>query len=211
MSKIQEISNAVIGGKAKILAGLIDEALAQGISATDILNEGLLAGMNIVGEKFKQNEFYVPEMLVAARAMKKGVEQLKPYLVSDTIATLGKIIIGTVEGDLHDIGKNLVGMMLESTGFEVVDLGVDVPADKFIEAIKANPDCKIVGLNALLTTTMPAMKNIAKTIIDAGLKQQVKIIIGGAPITQQFADEIGADAYAEDAAIAASISKQLVS
>ena len=149
-------------------------------------------------------------MLVAARAMKKGVEVLKPHLAGDSSATIGKYIIGTVAGDLHDIGKNLVAMMIESAGFEVIDLGVDVPAEKFVEAIKANPDCKIVGLSALLTTTMPAMKEAVAAIIDAGLKSQVKIMVGGAPITQEFADEIGADAYTPDAASAAQKAKELV-
>ena len=149
-------------------------------------------------------------MLVAARAMKKGVEVLKPHLAGDNSATVGKYIIGTVAGDLHDIGKNLVAMMIESAGFEVIDLGVDVPAEKFVEAIKSNPDCKVVGLSALLTTTMPAMKDTVAAIIDAGPKSQVKIMVGGAPITQEFADEIGADAYTADAASAAQKAKELV-
>ncbi|TWH46077.1 corrinoid protein [Sporomusa sp. KB1] len=210
MSKIQEIATAVAGGKMKIVGGLIDEALAEGIAATDILNEGLIAAMSIVGDQFKDGQIYVPEMLVAARAMKKGVEKLKPHLAGGVTATLGKFIIGTVEGDLHDIGKNLVGMMLEGSGFEVVDLGVDVPSAKIIDAIKANPDCRIVGLTALLTTTMPALKDAVSAIAEAGLKNQVKIIVGGAPITQEFADKIGADGYAENAASAASISKKLI-
>lgn len=210
MSKIQEIATAVAGGKMKMVGGLIDEALAEGIAATDILNEGLIAAMSIVGDQFKDGQIYVPEMLVAARAMKKGVEKLKPHLADGVTATLGKFIIGTVEGDLHDIGKNLVGMMLEGSGFEVVDLGVDVPSAKIIDAIKANPDCRIVGLTALLTTTMPALKDAVSAIAEAGLKNQVKIIVGGAPITQEFADKIGADGYAENAASAASISKELI-
>jgi corrinoid protein of di/trimethylamine methyltransferase len=210
MSKIQEIANAVASGKMKIVGVLVEEALAEGIAATEILNEGLLAAMGTVGDQFKSGEIYVPEMLVAAKAMKKGVEKLKPHLASGATSTLGKFIIGTVEGDLHDIGKNLVGMMLESSGFEVVDLGVDVPSAKFVDAIKSNPDCKIVGLTALLTTTMPALKDAVGAIMDAGLKNQVKIIIGGAPITQEFADTIGADGYAADAASAASVSKGLI-
>lgn len=210
MSKIQEIASAVAGGKAKIVGGLIEEALAEGIAAAEILNEGLIAAMGTVGDQFKAGQIYVPEMLVAAKAMKKGVETLKPHLAGGATATLGKFIIGTVEGDLHDIGKNLVGMMLEGSGFEIVDLGVDVPPAKFVDAIKANPDCRLVGLTALLTTTMPALKDSVAAITAAGLKKQVKIIVGGAPITQDFADKIGADGYAEDAASAASISKELI-
>ena len=210
MSKIQEIAAAVEAGKAKIVGGLVEEAIKEGWDPTEILNAGMIDAMGIVGDKFKKNEIFVPEMLVAARAMKKGVEVLKPHLAGDSSATIGKYIIGTVAGDLHDIGKNLVAMMIESAGFEVIDLGVDVPAEKFVEAIKENPDCKVVGVSALLTTTMPAMKDTVKAIIDAGLQSQVKIMVGGAPITQEFCDEIGADAYTTDAASAASVAKTLV-
>ena len=188
----------------------MQEALDEGCDPVEILNSGMIDAMGVVGEKFRNNEIFVPEMLVAARAMKKGVEVLKPHLAGDNSATVGKYIIGTVAGDLHDIGKNLVAMMIESAGFEVIDLGVDVPAEKFVEAIKSNPDCKVVGLSALLTTTMPAMKDTVAAIIDAGLKSQVKIMVGGAPITQEFADEIGADAYTADAASAAQKAKELV-
>ena len=210
MSKIDEIAAAVEAGKAKIVGGLVEEAIKEGCDPTEILNVGMIDAMGVVGDKFKKNEIFVPEMLVAARAMKKGVEVLKPHLAGDSSATIGKYIIGTVAGDLHDIGKNLVAMMIESAGFEVIDLGVDVPAEKFVEAIKENPDCKVVGVSALLTTTMPAMKDTVKAIIDAGLKSQVKIMVGGAPITQEFADEIGADAYTQDAASAAQVAKTLV-
>ena len=210
MSKIAEIAAAVEAGKAKIVGGLVEEAIKEGCDPTEILNVGMIDAMGVVGEKFKKNEIFVPEMLVAARAMKKGVEVLKPHLAGDSSATIGKYIIGTVAGDLHDIGKNLVAMMIESAGFEVIDLGVDVPAEKFVEAIKENPDCKVVGVSALLTTTMPAMKDTVKAIIDAGLQSQVKIMVGGAPITQEFADEIGADAYTQDAASAAQVAKTLV-
>ena len=209
MSKIQEIAAAVEAGKAKIVGGLVEEAIKEGCNPTEILNAGMIDAMGVVGDKFKKNEIFVPEMLVAARAMKKGVEVLKPHLAGDSAASAGKYIIGTVAGDLHDIGKNLVAMMIESAGFEVIDLGVDVPAEKFVEAIKENPDCKVVGVSALLTTTMPAMKDTVKAIIDAGLKSQVKIMVGGAPINQEFADEIGADAYTADAASAASVAKEL--
>ena len=210
MSKVQEIAAAVEAGKAKVIGGLVEEAIKEGCDPLEILNVGMIDAMGVVGEKFRNNEIFVPEMLVAAREMKKGVEVLKPHLAGDNSATVGKYIIGTVAGDLHDIGKNLVAMMIESAGFEVIDLGVDVPAEKFVEAIKANPDCKVVGLSALLTTTMPAMKDTVAAIIDAGLKAQVKIMVGGAPITQEFADEIGADAYTADAASAAQKAKELV-
>lgn len=210
MNKIEEISKAIEFGKKKIIKGLVEEALAEGYKPIDILNQGMIDAMSIVGEKFKANEIYVPEMLVAARAMKEGVGLLKPLLASDQSVIVGKFIIGTVEGDLHDIGKNLVAMMIESAGFVVIDLGVDVSTEKFIEAIKENPDCHLVGLSALLTTTMPSMKKSVAAIIEAGLKNQVKILVGGAPITQEFADTIGADAFAADAASAAMIAKAFV-
>jgi len=167
--------------------------------------------MGVVGDRFQRNEIFVPEMLVAAMTMKKGVTVLKPLLAGDAAGKYGKFIIGTVAGDLHDIGKNLVALMVESAGFEIIDLGVDVPAEKFIEAIKGNPDCKVVGLSALLTTTMDAMKTTVKAITDAGLKSQVKILVGGAPITEDFANSIGADAYTSDAGGAAVTAKELAS
>lgn len=207
MSKLQEISTAIETGKKKLLKGLVEEALAEKIDPMEILNQGMINAMGIVGEKFKANEIYVPEMLIAARAMKEGVEALKPYLAGNKTAIYGKFIIGTVEGDLHDIGKNLVAMMVESAGYEVIDLGVDVSKEKLIGAIKDNPDCKLVGLSALLTTTMPAMKSLVAAISEAGLREQVKIMVGGAPISPEFASSIGADAYAADAASAASIAK----
>ncbi len=209
MSKIQEVAEAVEKGKVKIVAGLVQEALDEGASAADILNIGMIGAMAVVGEKFKNNEIFVPEMLIAARAMKKGVEVLTPYLKAAGTESKGKLILGTVAGDLHDIGKNLVGMMIEGAGFEVIDLGVDVPAEKFIEAMKENPDCKIVALSALLTTTMPAMKETIEAIVASGLRDTVKIMVGGAPVTQAFADEIGADGYSEDAASAAELAKRL--
>ncbi len=210
MSKVEEIAAAVENGKVKKVAGLVEEALAEGISATEILNVGMIGAMGVVGEKFKNNEIFVPEMLIAARAMKKGVEVLTPALKEAGSEPVGKLILGTVAGDLHDIGKNLVGMMIEGAGFNVIDLGVDVPADKFIECMKENPDCKIVALSALLTTTMPAIKNTIDAIVAAGLRDTVKIMIGGAPVTQAFADEVGADGYSEDAASAAELAKKLL-
>ena len=209
MSKVEEIAAAVENGKVKKVAGLVQEALDEGISATEILNTGMIGAMGVVGEKFKNNEIFVPEMLIAARAMKKGVEVLTPALKEAGSEPVGKLILGTVAGDLHDIGKNLVGMMIEGAGFNVIDLGVDVPADKFIECMKENPDCKIVALSALLTTTMPAIKSTIDAIVAAGLRDTVKIMIGGAPVTQAFADEVGADGYSEDAASAAELANKL--
>ena len=210
MSKIQEVAAAVENGKVKLIEGLVQEALDAGDNPEAILNDGMIAAMGVVGAKFQANEIFVPEMLVAAKTMKKGVELLRPRLAGDSVGKKGKYIIGTVSGDLHDIGKNLVALMIESAGFEVIDLGVDVPAEKFVEAIKANPDAKVVGASALLTTTMDSLKNTVKTMIDAGCKSQVKIMVGGAPITSDFANEIGADAYASDAGSAAVTAAGLV-
>ena len=211
MSKIKEIATAVESGKVKLIEGLVQEALEAGDDPNAILNEGMIDAMSIVGAKFQANEIFVPEMLVAAKTMKKGVEILRPHLAGDSVGKNGKYIIGTVAGDLHDIGKNLVALMIESAGFEIIDLGIDVPPEKFVEAIKANPDCKVVGASALLTTTMDALRIAVKTMIDAGCKDQVKIMVGGAPITQEFADEIGADAYTMDAGSAAVKAVELVS
>ena len=209
MSKIQEVATAVERGKSKKVAGLVQEALDSGASAPDILN-AMIDAMSVVGDKFTKNEIFVPEMLVAARAMQKGVEVLKPLLMGENAVSAGKMIMGTVAGDLHDIGKNLVIMMLEGAGFEVIDLGVDVPAEKFIEALDQNPDVKIVGASALLTTTMPALKDTVKALNEYPNRDKFKVMVGGAPITQEFADEIGADAYTEDAAEAAQVAKKLV-
>ena len=210
MSKIQEVATAVERGKSKKVAGLVQEALDSGATAPEILN-AMIDSMTVVGDKFTKNEIFVPEMLVAARAMQKGVEVLKPLLVGDNAVSAGKMIMGTVAGDLHDIGKNLVIMMLESAGFEVIDLGVDVPAEKFIQALQENPDVKIVGASALLTTTMPALKETVKALNEYPNRDKIKVMVGGAPITQEFADEIGADAYTEDAASAAQVAKKLAS
>ena len=208
MSKLQEIADVVIAGKAKLVGGLVQEALDEGNDPNAVLNS-MIDAMGVVGERFKNNEIFVPEMLVAARAMKKGVEVLKPHLASGSAGAAGKMIIGTVAGDLHDIGKNLVAMMIESAGFEVIDLGVDVAADKFIEAVRANPDVKIVGCSALLTTTMPALRDTVAALNAQDFRSKIKVMVGGAPITQEFADEIGADAYTPDAASAAQKAKEL--
>ena len=211
MSKIQEIAAAVQSGKVKLIEDLVQSAIDAGENANAILDDGMIAAMGVVGAKFQANEIFVPEMLVAAKTMKKGVEILRPHLAGDSVGKNGKYIIGTVAGDLHDIGKNLVALMIESAGFEIIDLGVDVPAEKFVEAVKANPDCKVVGASALLTTTMDALKATVKALSDAGCTSQVKIMVGGAPITQEFADEIGADAYTPDAGSAAVKAVELIS
>ena len=207
---LENVKNTVISGKRKLIEGVVQEALDAGAGADEVL-EAMSDAMGEVGAKFQSGEIFVPEMLVAAKTMQLGVTVLKPLLAGDQMGKHGKFIIGTVAGDLHDIGKNLVAIMVESAGFEVIDLGVDVPAWKFVEAVKANPDCKVVGISALLTTTMEAMRATVKALIDAGLKSQVKIMVGGAPITQAFADEIGADAYTVDAGAAASKAVELAS
>ena len=207
--KIQEVADLVAKGKAKLVGPAVQAALDEGCDPTEILNGGMIDAMAVVGEKFKNNEIFVPEMLVAARAMKKGVEVLKPHLSAGSTGAMGKLIIATVAGDLHDIGKNLVAMMIESAGFEVIDLGVDVPIEKIIECYKANPDTKIICLSALLTTTMPSMRDTVAALNESDFRSNIKIMVGGAPITQEFADEIGADGYSEDAASAATLAKDL--
>ena len=208
MSVIAEISANLIKGKAKEVKELVEKALNDGESPADILNNGMLAGMGTVGAAFKKNEVYVPEVLIAARAMKSGMEILKPKLAEAGVEPVGTVAIGTVKGDLHDIGKNLVGMMLEGAGFNVVDVGINVEAEKFVEAAKAN-NAQVIGVSALLTTTMTNMKSVVEATKAAGLEGKVKVMIGGAPVTQAFCDEIGADGYAPDAASAADLAKAL--
>ena len=199
---LNEISIQLQAGKAKIVKELVQQAIDEGISAEVILNEGLMAGMNIVGEKFKNNEVFVPEVLVAARAMNQGAALLKPLLAAEGVSATGKVCIGTVHGDLHDIGKNIVKMMLEGKGFEVIDLGTDVTAETFVNtAIEQN--CQIICLSALLTTTMSVMRDVVVAAEEAGIRDKVKIMIGGAPITHEYAEQIGADCYTPDAASAA--------
>ena len=206
---IETVNDLVIRGKAKLIAAAVQEALDEGCDAAALLDT-MIAAMDVVGENFKNGDIFVPEMLISAKAMKKGVEVLKPHLSSGATGALGKVIIGTVAGDLHDIGKNLVAMMIESAGFQVIDLGVDVPMEKFIAAAEENPDVKIVACSALLTTTMPAMQATVAAINAAPWRSKVKVMVGGAPITQEFADKIGADAYTPDAASAAKRAKELV-
>ena len=201
---------ALSQGKMDEAKRLTQEALDRGESAGTILKEGLISAMDRIGVKFKNGEVYIPEVLIAARAMHAGMAILKPILSKSTGTMAGKVLIGTVKGDLHDIGKNLVVMMLEGGGFDVVDLGIDVPADKFVEAIKAHQP-HVVGLSALLTTTMREMKTTIEVIEKAGLRNQVKMIVGGAPLTEKFAREIGADGYAPDAASAVDMVKSLIS
>ncbi len=202
------VREAVETGKLKKIEAIVQEAVDAGAEPVEILG-AMVETMGVVGDKFQRNEIFVPEMLVSALTMKKGVGVLKPLLAGDDVTSMGKFILGTVAGDLHDIGKNLVGLMVESAGFEVIDLGVDVPAEKFVEAIRDTPDCHVVGVSALLTTTMEAMKQTVEAITAAGLRSQVKIMVGGAPITPEFAASIGADAYTPDAGAAAVVAKEL--
>jgi methanogenic corrinoid protein MtbC1 len=204
MSILNDISAKLQEGKAKEVKALIEQALADGLKAQEILEGGLLPGMSIIGDKFKNNEVYVPEVLISARAMKAGTDILKPYLVSENVKPLGKIAIGTVKGDLHDIGKNLVKMMMEGKGIEVVDLGVDVSPEQFLAAVKEQ-GCQIVCCSALLTTTMGVMKDVVDIFVNDGIRDSVKIMIGGAPITDAYCKSIGADGYTADAASAADL------
>ncbi len=206
---LDQLAKELFAGNAKAVAELTQKALDEGLSAQDVLTNGLIKGMSQVGVKFKANEIYVPEVLIAARAMKSGMSILKPKLAEGGVQPLGKVIMGTVKGDLHDIGKNLVSMMMEGAGFEVVDLGIDVPADKFVQAIKDEKP-QVIGMSALLTTTMVQIRENLKVFQEAGVRDQVKVLIGGAPVTQKFADEIGADGYAPDAASAADSAKELM-
>lgn len=208
MADMRAIAEALKAGQAPKTKQLVEEALKD-TSAETILNEGLIAGMSEIGELFKQNEVYVPEVLIAARAMYAGLDLLKPILAESGVEPAGVVVIGTVKGDLHDIGKNLVSMMMEGAGFKVVDLGVDVSPEKFVSAVE-NDGASIVAMSALLTTTMPGMKNTIAALEQAGLRKSIRVMVGGAPVTQNFADEIGADGYAPDAASAADLAKKLI-
>ena len=208
MSKLNLLSEAIISGKQDDARVLTQQLLDDGVSAAEVLNDGLVEGMNVVGAKFKANDFYVPEVLIAARAMKAAMEVLRPVLSECGVKAKAKVAVGTVKGDQHDIGKNLVAMMLEGAGFEVIDLGINVSTDKFIE--EAKNGSKILVMSALLTTTMPAMKVNIDALKAAGLHGDVKVMVGGAPVSQSFADEIGADGYSEDAASAVDKAKELL-
>ncbi len=208
MSIYTEISESLQKGRAKIVKALVEQAIAEGCPAAEILGEGLLDGMNSIGEKFKKNEVYVPEVLVAARAMNMGMEVLKPLLAEDGVTAAGRVCIGTVQGDLHDIGKNLVKMMMEGKGLEVIDLGVDVSPETFVQtAVEQN--CDIICCSALLTTTMDVMGEVVKQAEAAGIRDRVKIMVGGAPVTDAFCKQIGADKYTSDAASAADAAVEL--
>ncbi|RLD28549.1 MAG: cobalamin-binding protein, partial [Bacteroidetes bacterium] len=204
MADFEKCSAALQKGQAKEVVAIVEEAIAEGIDAKTILEEGLMTGMSIIGVKFKNNEVFVPEVLIAARAMNMGAALLKPLLMEAGVKPKGKAILGTVKGDLHDIGKNLVRMMMEGKGIEVIDVGVDVSPEKYIEKAKEE-DAKLICCSALLTTTMTQMENVVKGIEDAGMRDDVTIMIGGAPVTQNYCDSIGADIYTADAATAAEV------
>ncbi len=210
MSEMKEIFQAVLEGDRETTVNLTQAAIDSGVEANDILQNGLIAAMLEVGHQFEEGEYYVPEMLVSARAMQGALDILKPLLVKSGIEPIGKVIIGTVKGDLHDIGKNLVAMMLEGAGFKIQDLGIDVPPEKFVEAIQNDPSVDIVGLSALLTTTMPSMDATIKAIDEAGLRGKVKIMVGGAPVTSNYAQRINADGFAPDAGQAVTLAKSLL-
>ena len=207
MELLNLISEKLQAGKAKDVKALVQQAIDEGVAPKVILEEGLLPGMSAIGEKFKNNEVFVPEVLVAARAMNQGVNLLKPLLAADGVKANGKVCIGTVQGDLHDIGKNLVKMMMEGKGLEVIDLGTDVSADTFVKTAKEQ-GCQVICCSALLTTTMNVMAEVVKAAEAAGIREQVKIMIGGAPVTEEFAAQIGADAYTTDAATASDVAVQ---
>jgi 5-methyltetrahydrofolate--homocysteine methyltransferase len=207
MADLKALAEAVIKGDPNTAVTITKQAIAEKMPAGDILKKGLIAGMDVIGGRFKNNEVYIPEVLIAARAMKMAMQILEPELVKAGVKPVGKFVIGTVQGDLHDIGKNLVAMMMKGAGFEVIDLGVDVTSEKFVEKAKTT-GAQLVGISALLTTTMPGMEKTLKELRNAGLK--AKVMIGGAPVTQNYADKIGADGYATDAASAVDVAKRLI-
>lgn len=209
MFNLQAIADNVIQGQAPAVSEAVQNAINDDVPVQDILHQGLIAGMNVVGERFKNNEFYIPEVLIAARAMKAGLEIIRPKLLEQKVKSAGKVCVGTVKGDLHDIGKNLVGMMLEGAGFEVIDLGVDVAPEAFVESVRTQ-GVQIVCMSALLTTTMGSLQTTVEALKAAGLTDNVRVMIGGAPITQEFADKIGAHGYAPDAASATEKARELV-
>jgi 5-methyltetrahydrofolate--homocysteine methyltransferase len=209
MHNFKELTIAIIDGNAERAVDLTEQAVDSGISPIKVVNDAMIVGMDEVGRRFAAGEFYIPEMLIAARAMRAAMDVVKPLLSVGELGTQGTVVLGTVKGDLHDIGKNLVGMMLEGAGFTVVDLGVDVPVDKFADGIREHR-ADVVGMSALLTTTMMEMRTIIRCLVEVGLRDRVKVIVGGAPITRAYADEIGADAYAPDAAATVDVVRQLL-
>ena len=210
MADVNAMMETLIAGDQEKLIGLVQNALQSGTDGKEILNDGLIKGMDIVGERMESGEMFIPEVLRCAKIMSAALDILKPHLPEGGIQAVGRVVIGTVKGDLHDIGKNLVMMMMESAGFEIFNLGVDVAPEAFVTAVKEN-DANMVGLSALLTTTMPMMKATVDALVESGLRDQVKVIIGGAPVTQKFADEIGADGFAPDAGSATKLAKRLLS
>lgn len=209
MELLQKISEELVKGNYQEMPKLVQQVLDSKIPPSKILDEGLVAGMDVVGEKFRRDEFFLPEVLMAARTMQAGMEVLRPKLVETGVKLAGKIVLGTVKGDLHDIGKNLVGMLMEGGGFQVIDLGIDVPSERFVDEVKTNRP-NILGLSALLTTTMPKMKEVIESLVEAGVRGRVKVMVGGAPLTEKFAKDIGADGYAPDAASAVEKARELI-
>jgi 5-methyltetrahydrofolate--homocysteine methyltransferase len=208
MEILQKISEELQAGNYQEVPKLIQEALNAKIPPARILSDGLVAGMDIVGDKFRRDELFMPEVLISAKAMQAGMDVLRPKLIEAGVKLAGSIVLGTVKGDLHDIGKNLVGMLMEGSGFQVIDLGIDVATEKFIEAVKSQKP-NLLGLSALLTTTMPKMKEVMESLVEAGIRKSVKVMVGGAPVTEKFAKDIGADAYAPDAASAVEKAREL--
>ena len=209
MADLQALAEAVINGQMEEAGELTQAAIDEGVRPSEIINDGLIAGMSVVGERFKNNEFYVPEVLIAARAMQSAMAKVKPLLTEGEMQSRGKVVIGTVKGDLHDIGKNLVAMMFEGGGYDVIDLEVDVSPEQFVSAA-SDEGANVVALSALLTTTMPSMKDTVDALVEAGIRDQVKVIVGGAPVTASYAEEIGADGYAPDAASAVDKAAELL-
>jgi 5-methyltetrahydrofolate--homocysteine methyltransferase len=209
MELLQKISEELQKGNYEEVPKFVQEALNANIPPSKILSDGLVAGMDVVGEKFRRDEFFMPEVLISARAMQAGMNILRPKLIETGAKLAGKIVLGTVKGDLHDIGKNLVGMLMEGAGFQVIDLGIDVPSERFVEAVKMNRP-NILGLSSLLTTTMPKMKEVIESLVEAGVRGRVKVMVGGAPVTEKFAKDVGADAYAPEAASAVEKARELI-
>lgn len=209
MPELSGLKEAIINGDDKLALEITEQALKDGANPADLINNWMIPAMDEVGRRFEAQEFFFPEMLIAARAMKRALEPIRPLLASSGVQPVARVVIGTVKGDMHDIGKNMVGHMLEGAGFEVHDIGIDVPADKFIEAVKTH-GAQILAISALLTTTMPEMQKVLELANQSGLRNTIKIIVGGAPITQDFADEIGADGFGENAGAAVSVARSLI-